>query len=171
LSETQRAYGDGLFRTATAFILLHELGHLKFGHRREEGFWSFQHEKDADRFAAGWLMTSPDERDMSPYRLKRLLGIAVAELWLTVFNVFLGRRESNTHPEGYDRLFQVLDQFVDRSDGEEYRYIWTFVSTMLFAHMDTAGYKFDETDSTNMEGDQRDVANHLIDRIAKFGAQ
>lgn len=57
---------------------------------------------------------------MSAHRLNRLLGVAVAELWLTVFNVFLGRQESNTHPEGYDRLFQVLDQYVDRGDDEEY---------------------------------------------------
>jgi hypothetical protein len=168
LSEAERVMGDGLFRTALAFILLHEFGHLKFGHRRAEGFWSYKQEKDSDRFAAGWLMTSPDGRDVSAYRLNRLLGIAVAELWLTVFNVFFGRLESKTHPEGYDRLLHVLDHFVDRSDVEEYQIIWFFVRTMVFAHMDTAGYKFDESDSVDMQGDQRDVANHLINRISNF---
>jgi hypothetical protein len=169
LNKSQRVLGEGLFRFATAYILLHELGHLSFGHGRCQGYWSVQQEKDADWFAADWLLQAAVEKQGNPQagRLNVLFGISVALLWLTVFNVFLGRRQSSTHPEGYDRLFQVLDRGIDQTDETEHQMIWYFVSTMLFSHMWAAGYDFDERDAAQMQGDPRDEVNYLIDRIAK----
>lgn len=167
LSKSQRVLGEGLFRFATAYILLHEIGHLSFGHRRCEGYWSVQQEKDADGFAADWLLDATNQKESQASRLNVLFGISVALLWLTVLNVFLGPRRSNTHPEGYDRLFQVLDRGIDPSDEIEHQVVWYFVSTMLFSHMWAAGYDFDERDAAQMQGDPRDEVNYLIDRIAK----
>jgi hypothetical protein len=45
--------------------------------------------------------------------------------------------------------------------------IWFFVSKMLFIHMWSAGFDFDESDLVHMQGDPRDEANYLIDRISK----
>ena len=45
LSKTQRGLGEGLFRFASSYILLHELGHLNFGHRRCNGYWSIKQEQ------------------------------------------------------------------------------------------------------------------------------
>jgi Peptidase U49 len=166
LTRRQRVLGEGLFRYASAFILLHEFGHLNFGHRGSKGFWSIQQEKDADRFAAEWLLesaTKPD-REIQATRLNVLFGVSVALLWLTVFNVFLGPQRGSTHPEGYDRLFQVLDSCIDQSEEMEYQAIWYFVSTMLFIHMDCANYTFDPR---FFQGDPRDEVNYLIDMISK----
>jgi len=48
-----------------------------------------------------------------------MLGISVALLWLTVFNIFLGPIKNDTHPQGYDRLFQVLDHGIEQTDEDE----------------------------------------------------
>ena len=117
LSETQRTLGEGLFRYASAFILLHELGHLKFGHTCS----THENEKEADRFAAEWMSEAAFESsgDIESNRLVALFGIAVSLLWFTIFNIYFGQKKSNTHPEGYDRLSQVLDQVIDGDDEEE----------------------------------------------------
>ncbi len=47
LTADQRIMGEGLFRIAFAFILLHELAHLLYGHRRDnDNFWNMEQEKD-----------------------------------------------------------------------------------------------------------------------------
>lgn len=170
LSKEQRILGEGLFRYACAWILLHELGHLKFGHTYTEGYPSLEQEKEADRFAAEWMSESASgsSGDVDADRLNALFGIAVALLWLAVFNVYFGQKKSRTHPQGYDRLSQVLDQVIDWSNEEEHEMVWYFVSTMLFIHMWSAGYDFDEDDAVHMQGDPRDEVNYLIDRISKF---
>jgi hypothetical protein len=161
----------GFFKFATAWILLHELGHLKLGHARTEGYRSLVQEKEADRFAAEWMVdgareSRSSERDVD--RLCSLFGIALALLWATVFNVYFGQSESRTHPEAYDRLFQVLDQVIDRTDEQEYFGVWQSVATLLFIHMHSAGYDFDNGDAILMQGDPRDQVNYLIDRISKW---
>ena len=171
LSKLHKILGVGFYRFATAWILLHELAHLKYGHTYQEGLPSLVQEKEADRFAAEWMAEAAidsraDEREFD--RLCAILGMSVALLWLTIFNVFQGRTESNTHPEGYDRLFQVLDHVIDRSDEQEYMAAWKAVATLLFIHMWSASYDFDERDAIHMRGDPRDEVNYLIDRISRF---
>ncbi|MDY0167612.1 MAG: phage exclusion protein Lit family protein [Thermoguttaceae bacterium] len=170
LSGEQRILGEGLFWYACAWILLHELGHLKFGHTYTEGYPSLEQEKEADRFAAEWMSESASgsSGNIGVDRLNALFGIAVALLWLTVFNVYFGQKESRTHPQGYDRLSQVLDQVIEWSNEEEHQMVWYFVSTMLFIHMWSAGYDFDESDAIHMQGDPKDEVNYLIDRISRF---
>lgn len=171
LSRMNKIIGMAFYRYATASILLHELGHLKLGHTFQNGYPSLVQEKEADRFAAEWMAEAAadsraDEREFD--RFCALLGISIALFWLTIYNVYFGREESNTHPEGYDRLFQVLDQVIDRSDEQEYLAVWQFIAIMLFLHMDSAGFDFDEGDAICMQGDPRDEVNYLINRISKF---
>ena len=158
--------GEGLFRYATAFILLHELGHLKFGHTHS----TYENEKEVDRFAAEWLSDAAFEStgDAEADRLAVLFGMSVALVWFTVFNIYFGQKQLTTHPEGYDRLWQVLDQVVDWNDDLERQMVWHFVGEMLVIHMWSAGFDFDERDDVHMQGDPRDKANYLIDRISKW---
>ncbi|MBA2116737.1 phage exclusion protein Lit family protein [Bremerella alba] len=171
ISEKNRIVGEGFYRYATAWILFHELGHLKLGHSSQEGFLSLTQEKEADMFAANWMVdaaTNSGDSEQEANRLNALTGIALALLWLTIFNVFFGRKESTTHPEGYDRLFQVLDQFVDPSSESEYVFIWESVATLLFVHMRAANYQFDEKEVALAQPDPRDRVNYFINRISKF---
>jgi len=160
LSHDQWLLGQGLFTFATAFILLHELGHLHMDHTGCTGIASILQEKDADRFAAEWLLSSLSVAR----RLNCLLGMSIALLWLTIFNVFLGPGQNRTHPSGHDRLFQVLDLAISTDDEVESITVWEFVSRMLFIHMDTAGFQFE---AERMQGTPRDQANYLIDLISK----
>lgn len=170
ISERNQIVGAGLYKFSTAWILLHELGHLKLGHSYQRGFPSLVQEREADRFAAEWMMESAsrsatDQQEFD--RLCALFGTSVALLWLTVFNVYFGRMESNSHPEGYDRLFQVLDQVIDRENSLEFEAVWQSIATLLFIHMRSAGYEFDASYANHTQGDSRDEVNYLIDRISK----
>lgn len=44
---------------ALGFILLHELAHVRFGHTAQEHLRKVEQEKEADQFAAQWLLDSP----------------------------------------------------------------------------------------------------------------
>jgi hypothetical protein len=160
VSKADLKLGTRLYEFAFSTILLHELGHLKMGHTRDVGLRSIQQEKVADQFAAEWL-TDYDQHKVD--RMFALWGTALAFLWLTIPNVFVGRRESETHPEGYDRLFQVLDQIVDRNNELEFLAVWEFVRRMLRVHMASAGFELDDPVSDN----PRDEVSRLIDIISR----
>jgi len=169
LSSVSKRVGMEFFKYAIAFILLHELAHLQLGHTSQHGLPSLIQEKEADRFAAEWMADATAFLKADGQELVRfcaVYGIMIALLWLTIFNVFLGPAETETHPEGYDRLFQVMDQVINKNDDEEeYLALWQSVTTMLVIHMTSAGYDLNESD---VQGDPRDQANYLIDRISKL---
>lgn len=170
ISLPNQIVGAGFYKFSTAWILLHELGHLKLGHSYQRGFPSLVQEREADRFAAEWMMESAsrsatDQQEFD--RLCALFGTSVALVWLTVLNVYFGRMESDSHPEGYDRLFQVLDQVIDRENSLEFEAVWQSIATLLFIHMRSAGYDFDASYAIHTQGNSRDEVNYLIDRISK----
>jgi Peptidase U49 len=167
LSRKQRIFGEGLFRIACAWIILHEIGHLHSGHVACREYESISQEKEADRFATDWLLDgASSSQNAESSRINALFGIAVALTWLTVFNVFLGQMESVTHPQGYDRLFQVLDHAIDPQNKVEHAMVWFFVDQMLLIHMWSAGFNSTQ-DAKHVYEDPRDHVNDLIDRISK----
>ena len=89
-----------------------------------------------------WLLDgASSSQNAESSRINALFGIAVALTWPTVFNVFLGQMESITHPQGYDRLFQVLDHAIDRQNKVEHATVWFFVDQVLLIHMWSAGFQ------------------------------
>lgn len=170
LTKNQGICGEGLFQVSSAFILLHELAHLKYKHKQCEGAVSIQQENEADCFAADWLVQAASSftGKADTDRLIFMFGIAIALLWLSVFNIFLGDSHSSTHPQSYNRLFQVLDRLINSDDDNEGRLVWLFVTTLLHMHMCAAGFNFDESEKEmeNAPG-PRNVAIHLIDRISR----
>jgi hypothetical protein len=166
LNETQRLFGDCLFRFAIAFILLHELAHLEYRHTFCEGYWSIQQENDADRFAADWLLEGASRSTKAPQSncCHIPVGIAVALLWLTIHNIFLGPRQTKTHPEGYNRLFQIVEHTLDADDQQKSSMVWEIVARLLCPHMATAKI---ELDPARMQGNPKDEVNYMIDVISK----
>jgi hypothetical protein len=162
LKNDQRDLGECWFRRAAAFILLHELAHLYYGHVKCKGYVSIHQEKDADRFAAEWLTDASQMQSID--RLANLYGIAVALLWPTLYDAFFGPRQSETQPPGHERLYQVLDQSIDRSNGDEGLLIWDSLSRILSMHCDAAGI---QVQLGLMEGSPRDRVNYLIDLVSK----
>ncbi len=164
LSDQQRVLGRGYFRIALAYILLHELAHLRLSHAPCEGFWSIQQEHDADRFAAEWLGDAPDDFETTFARqVNTFIGIALAVLWLVVPTAFFGPRQSTTHPQAHDRLYAVIKHVTGDPESKEASLIWYFVATLLFCHMDAARFTFDPV---RMQGSAHDEANYLLDLLS-----
>lgn len=150
---------DELTLVAIGYTLHHERVHIELGHVRCEGADSFEQEKVADMRAAEWLLDSPDIQPNA--MLKRQLGIAVALGWLASREVYVGKSGGNSHPPGYDRLFQVLDQYVE----DDNDLIWAFVSVLLGVHLHNG--------QIELEMDQefssfKDCVNYYINEISKI---
>lgn len=124
-----KQFADRHATVALGFILLHELAHIRLGHTAAKGLLSIEQEKEADRAAADWLLGSPDLD--SKELLKRQLGVTIALGWLASRNVYVGH-SSKTHPPAWDRLYQVLDQYVENG----HAFAWAFAASMLGVHIE-----------------------------------
>src|SRR5262249_17961620 len=119
-----------------------------------------EQEREADRFAADWLLDgAPNEK-----RVEGLVGILAALLWIAVRNVFFGAREPVRHPNPGERLYQLIDHALESSDDDEALAIWHFVERWLFIHMGAAGYTLEEA---RMQGSRKEVVNYYMDELAK----
>lgn len=165
VDKQSKGFADNYFYFASAFILLHELAHLELKHVFKDGFWSLQQERDADWFALDWLLKGNNGQR----RTIALYGAAVALIWLTMQNIFIGENKNDkrpvTHPKSYDRLFQNLDRAIGLSRTPEYGFVWDFVRQMLFIHMAAAKFEFDPTEFQS--DDPRQEVVMLIDKISR----
>lgn len=148
---------DNLFLCATGFVLHHELAHIQFGHTRAKGVESILNEKDADRAAAKWLLDGlqPSNNEF----VQRTFGIAVALLWMATLEAYVPA-SSETHPPGYDRLYQTLSHFVV----DDWHPVWSFVSIALTMHLDASGTPFDRE---MQHKTPRDAVNYSCDVLSK----
>ena len=153
---------DELFLVALSYILHHEMAHLRLGHIHQTGIASILQEKEADLEAANWLLDGlSDESD--PKFVKRALGIAIGLAWLASLNVYVGSASTKTHPPAYDRLYQVLGQYIH----DENHQVWAMVSLILSLHLQNQGLPFGE----NVEFQSfRHAANYYVDQVSKLGA-
>jgi len=109
-----KGFADKHAFAALAFILHHELAHIRLGHTAEQGLPSLEHEKAADRMAAEWLLDSPG---LSPRALlQRQLGITIALGWFTSLTVYIGH-SSATHPPALRRSRNGATTRRARRDG------------------------------------------------------
>jgi hypothetical protein len=153
---------DELSLMALGFILHHERVHIELGHTSREGFASIEQEKAADMRAAAWLLDSPGIEDDA--RLKRELGVAVGLGWLASLNVYVVQSGNETHPPGYDRVFQVLEQYVEDDNSP----VWAFTMTLLSLHLEN------QQEPIPLDYDReftsfKDAANYYIDVISRLG--
>ena len=115
---------------AVAFILHHELAHIRLKH---SGPTDVEQERDADYAAFDWI--SEEVTPGSPEFQKRCLGTVVALLYLVTSGVYTGAHGGTTHPKDYNRLLFTLERRVPPNiDG-----IWGFVDGMLDLLIQDAG--------------------------------
>lgn len=124
-----------LFLCASAWILHHELAHLRLQHPLVTTD-SVAEEREADQAATAWILDSLPEE---PHRLKRGLGIAVAVVALAVLKLERPTMSSGglpqTHPGVAERLFDALDH---SAFGEDHQ-VFDFVVHSLKLHFDHVG--------------------------------
>ena len=122
---------DELCLCAMAYILHHELAHIRLNHSPEEK--STETERDADYAAADWIM-HPSLAEYDPKFVKRALGIAVALEVLTSRGIYTGAFADDSHPPSYDRLVHTLRRFIDDPN----HVVWGVVVATLKLHLDNA---------------------------------
>lgn len=157
-----KKHADNHAFAALAFILYHELSHIRLNHVSEKGLASPEQEKIADREAAEWMLDSDQLSDND--RLKRRLGIAIGLGWLISLNVYIGRPENSTHPPAWDRLYQVLDQYIENDNDMA----WVFTAAMLNTHL--VNQRKSEVDCSLEFESAKDMVNYYLDVISRIKA-
>ena len=104
---------DELCLVTCAFLLHHELAHIRLGHSANVADEvSMAQEKEADNEAADWLLSGVEVD--SPFFVKRMLGIVQANLLMTTLGLYDGNFGGKTHPYSFDRLTSLLDRFLGK---------------------------------------------------------
>jgi len=121
---------DELTYCAVAFLLHHELAHIRLRH---EGESEIDSERDADYLAAAWILDSVVEDD--PRFDKRILGIATVFGVFTSFGFYTGYHGGGQHPRSFDRLLNTLDRHVHNPNHQ----VWWVVVVILSLHASNTG--------------------------------
>ena len=139
---------DELFLCAAAYILHHELAHIRLDHKPSSDSDKMRKlEEQADEAAAKWILGGLDESD--PRFLKRALGVALALSWLASLAVFVPE-DQKRHPPSCERLFAIIEMFVKDSN----HLVWAFVGTVLRANLEARSMIYDKNrEATSFKDD------------------
>ncbi|MGE0536246.1 MAG: phage exclusion protein Lit family protein [Pirellulales bacterium] len=153
---------DELFLCAAAYILHHELAHIRLGHiSSPDSDETRKLEEQADEAAARWILGGLDEND--PRFLKRALGVALALSWLASLAVFVPE-DQKWHPPSCDRLVAIIEMFVKDPN----HLVWAFVGTVLRANLEARSMIYDKNrEATSFKDD----AQYCIGVFKKYQAK
>lgn len=154
-----KQFADNHAFAALAFILHHELAHICLNHVEQQGMLSLEQEKAADCMAAEWLLDSPG---LSPRALlQRQLGITIALGWLTTLTMYMGH-SSTKHPPAWDRLYQVLEQYIENN----HNIVWAFAAEMIGIHL--WNQRRSEIDPKRESSSFKEGFNYYIDVLSRL---
>ncbi len=115
---------------ATGYLLQHEIAHIVLKHSaRDPGDASIDQEREADAWAADWLLVRGDPA--RPNLQKRALGVAVALLVLVSGGIHSGSFNGVTHPRDFDRLYNALAHRIPK----DFDAVWGMVTGILYLHL------------------------------------
>lgn len=97
---------DELFLVALAWIIHHEIAHVRGKHAGRKTVYSLEQEKEADREATRWILSKSPSQGHS---VKRTLGIATAILTLQTLQEPGSSLGFRTHPKAFERLYSCLE--------------------------------------------------------------
>jgi hypothetical protein len=126
-------YAQEMSLVAGAFILHHELVHIRRGHIASSGAWSIEQENETDYEAVDWIVgPNPDIR--SALFIKQMLGITCALEVLLIRKIYSPKSGGNTHPHAWNRIFNVIRRFIQDNDHP----IFAFATMTIKLHLDNA---------------------------------
>lgn len=133
---------DELYLCSVAWILHHELAHIRYKHpndplNEEE---SRRQESEADKSATSWVLESIEDEAVLR---KRGLGVAIATLVLTAQDIFLGEFKETTHPKSFQRLYDAISNYFGDSD----HLIYAFSTVICHLNMRIAGIPIVKNDN------------------------
>jgi hypothetical protein len=141
-----------LFLAALAWILHHELAHLRCNHPPHTAI-SRQEESQADAEATTWIFSTVSD---PAQRKKRALGMCVAILLLNAICLKDGNFDDSTHPKAFVRLYNCLEL----ADLDDNHVAYAFCTLMIRVHMLTFGYLIPE--DYNADSHLAIFSEHLV---------
>ena len=125
-----------LFLTAIAWILHHEVAHLRCNHPAISAI-SRDEEKEADLEATDWIFSTECTAEEQK---KRALGMCVAILVITSLDLESGTFNDASHPKAFDRFDYCLDAVRLEDDHVAY----SFSVLMIRLHLATGKHDLPE---------------------------
>jgi len=125
----------GMFYTALAADLHHELAHLAKRHSTSDPKLAVQQEQEADEEAARWLVGDRTEDD--PGFMGRMLGLVLSQTY-EVFLTLEGFESDPVHPPLVRRLRSAVEPRVPNPNHA----VWAFVAAILRLHLELCNRKY-----------------------------
>lgn len=155
--ESDEHVADELCLVSCAFLLHHELAHIRLQHSAGvNDALSLSQEKEADIAAAEWVLDGIDAD--SPMFVKRMLGIVQAFLLATAVGLYGGNLGGNSHPFSYDRLTSLLNRFLGRAN----HFTKGIVFAVLDLHFQNSGRQL----TKQAFADQEEALEAICDQLA-----
>jgi hypothetical protein len=157
LKEEAFDIGEDIFKMALAFILHHEIAHLRLEHSAQ----SPKAEYEADQAAIDWLLRV----DGLPLAeaIVRQFGIATGLGWLSALNVYVGPGSGKTHPPAAQRFFTGVE-YMTQGLGNNAELPWCTCQMVLLLHAQNAGFP---VEPNHMKGSFKEIAKNLLQVIEK----
>jgi hypothetical protein len=158
LMESNEAVADELSLVTCAYLLHHELAHIRLRHSAAvDDCLSRSQEKDADIEAAQWVLDGIDPQ--GPVFKKRALGIVQGFLLGTVMGLYRNDFGGTRHPYSYDRLASFLHRVLSGAD----HVAWAFAFAVLDLHFNNSGRMLPKQDFA----DSREALEAICDQLAE----
>jgi hypothetical protein len=157
LKEEQLGLGEHIFELAVAWVLHHELAHLRLRHAVP----SVRIEYEADQAATDWLLKADGLSQAE--RIARYFGVATGLGWLSALNVYIGSGTGGSHPPAAQRFFKGIE-YMTTGVGDEAEFPWAICQMVLLLHAQNAGFP---VEPRHMAGSFKDVAANLLQVIEK----
>lgn len=154
--DSMEKVADELCLCAVAYLLHHELAHIRLLHKGES---EIESEKEADFEATEWLLNHNIPEDDMRF-IKRAFGIAISFEVLTARGIYTGDYGGKKHPYSYDRLFNSLDRYINNPT----HIIWAFLSSVLKLHLDNEKIEI----PYDVFDDFKQCVNSNIDLLSKL---
>jgi Peptidase U49 len=163
-AESDENVADEICLATAAYLLHHELAHIRLGHRADvSDDISISQEKDADIAAADWVigrMSVADKRF-----LKRLLGIVQAMVLTTAYGLYGGCLGGQRHPFSYDRLSSLLSRFL----GDTEHLTKAFAFAVLSLHLQNSGRHLRKQEFTDFGEALEEICDQLACEVHMQG--
>ncbi|EPA9111031.1 MAG: phage exclusion protein Lit family protein [Serratia liquefaciens] len=147
--------GDELFLCAMAWIMLHEIGHIKLNHTDDELSLSSQEEVDADSFATDFVF---DENTIPQEFTKRFSGSLLA-LTIILNNDVTDEGGERTHPHATARI----EHMFNRSRCDDERSVAIVFPLLMYFYFDKKGVP-----PTFDESDDKDYIDYVFELLLQY---
>ncbi|OOG42678.1 phage exclusion protein Lit family protein [Rhodanobacter sp. C05] len=132
-----------IFLAAIAWIIHHEIAHVRLQHIKMHAIYTIQQEREADLAATDWILHSPRNADEAQ---KRQLGMVTAILAMQLLDEPKGDNSYvSSHPAAAERLDYVLDRAKVADDSV----VCGFAAATMQYHLTQLGIK-QELDGTSI---------------------